>query len=82
MLFKKRLSLLVMVFIVVCSIASVGICSIDSVTEIYDFVGCDFDLYKSVTVIPEDYMTFMDLLFKLLIPVVNNIFCLNIAITF
>jgi hypothetical protein len=73
-----------MSFIVICSIFSVSVCSIDTVTEIYDYVGFDdsFDIIKSINILPEDYMSFIDLLFKLLIPIVNNLFCLNIMIVF
>jgi hypothetical protein len=71
-----------MVLLTVCSIACVSGTNIDSITELYDYIGSDysFDVDKIVTIVPEDYMSLIDLLFKLLIPIVNNLFCLNISV--
>jgi hypothetical protein len=83
-LFNKKLSILIMLLVMLCCIIGSGVFSIDSGNELYDLVGghYSFVVDRSINISSDDYMSFIDMLFKLLIPVVNNIFCLNIAITF
>ncbi|MDR2873501.1 MAG: hypothetical protein LBV42_01955 [Methanobrevibacter sp.] len=67
----------------VCSIVGSGVCSIDNVNELYDFVGSHYSFVvdRSINTSSDVYMSFIDMFFKLLIPIVNNIFCLHIMIT-
>jgi hypothetical protein len=72
-----------MLLVMICCIIGSGVFSIDSSNELYDFVGSHYSFVvdRSINISSDDYMSFIDMFFKLLIPFVNNMFSLNIMTT-
>jgi hypothetical protein len=72
-----------MLLVMTCCIIGSGIFTIDSSNELYDLAGghYSFVVDRSIYISSNEYMSFIDMFFKLLTRLVNNMFYLNIFIT-